>query len=358
MDDTSPTPGGAAIAEAPHAGGERPAAAITPPRRGPRPAGDAVIETHDLRKSFRTRRGPVEAVKGLDLRVEKGEIFGFLGPNGAGKSTTLRLLTTLLVPDAGTARVAGADLLTESQTVRCRIGYVAQGGGTEPAATATENLVLPGRLYGMPKATAEARAAELLDVLDLGDAAHRKVQTFSGGMRRRLDIGLGLIHSPRLLFLDEPSAGLDPQSRARIWDEVRDLRAGGTTVFITTHYLEEADALCDRLAIIDRGVLVAEGTPESLKQQVAGDAVVLEVEGDIQSARALLAAQAFVRQADVDGAALRLYVERGEIALPQIFRVLEGAAIGLRTVSLTRPSLDDVFLRQTGRSLRDGEQGG
>jgi len=313
----------------------------------------AMIETHDLRRTFKARRGDVEAVAGVDLRVAAGELFGFLGPNGAGKTTTLRMLATLLPPTGGDAIVAGCDLRREPQHVRERIGYVGQRGSTDPAITGRTELVFQGRLYGMSAAQAKRRADDLLVVLELEAAADRPTGTYSGGQRRRLDIGLGLIHGPQVLFLDEPTTGLDPQSRARLWDEVRRLRDGGTTVFLTTHYLEEADALCDRLAIIDHGRIVAEGTPDQLKRQIAGDIVTLGITGDPQAALDLLGCQPFVRETGAEDGALRLYVDRGETAMPAILRLLDGAGLELRTISLTRPSLDDVFLRQTGRSLRE-----
>jgi ABC-2 type transport system ATP-binding protein len=312
-----------------------------------------VIETKGLRRSFKTRRGEVEAVAGIDLRVDAGEIVGFLGPNGAGKTTTLRMLTTLLEPSGGEATVAGCDLLREPREVRKRIGYVAQGGSTDPTVTGRREMVLQARLYGMDRATAEARAAEVLDALDLSACADRRGGTYSGGQRRRLDLGLGLVHKPELLFLDEPTTGLDPQSRAHLWDEIRRLREQGTTVFITTHYLDEADALCDRLAIIDHGRIVAEGTAEELKRDVAGDVVTVGVEEDVAEALRLLQHQPFVREATIDEGTVRLYVERGEAAMPLILRLLDGGGLTLQTISLARPSLDDVFLRQTGRSLRD-----
>jgi len=312
-----------------------------------------IIETHGLRRTFASRRGAVEAVAGVDLRVATGEVFGFLGPNGAGKTTTLRMLATLLTPSGGDATVAGRDLRREPGRVRERIGYVGQSGGSDPQVTGRSELVFQGRLYGLSAPEAKRRAAELLALLELEAAADRPTGTYSGGQRRRLDIGLGLIHRPRLLFLDEPTTGLDPQSRARMWDEVHRLRDGGMTVFLTTHYLEEADALCDRLAIIDQGRIVAEGTPAQLKRQIAGDVVTLGVAGDQQAALALLHDQPFVREAGIEDGMIRLYVERGETAMPAILRVLDGAGLELQTIALTRPSLDDVFLRQTGRSLRE-----
>ena len=317
------------------------------------PAARAMIETRDLRYTYKTRRGTVEAVAGVDLRVDPGDLFGFLGPNGAGKTTTLRMLATLQSPTGGDADVAGYNLRREPQRVRERIGYVGQRGGTDPAITGRTELVFQARLYGASAETARKRAAELLAVLDLEACADRPCGSYSGGQRRRLDIGLGLVHRPPLLFLDEPTTGLDPQSRAHLWDEVRRLRDSGTTIFLTTHYLEEADALCNRLAIIDHGKIVAEGTPDELKRQIAGDVVTLGVSGDQQAALALLSDQPFVRDAGAEQGLLRLYVERGETAMPAILRLLDGAGLELQTITLTRPSLDDVFLRQTGRSLRE-----
>ena len=312
-----------------------------------------MIETRGLSRNFKSRKSVVEAVKGVDLKVEKGEIFGFLGPNGAGKTTTLRMLSTVLPPSGGEATVAGADLRKEPGKVRERIGYVSQAGSSFAEVSGRTELVLQGRLYGMNSRDANSRAQELLDSLDLAEAGDRRTKTYSGGQKRRLDIGIGLMHKPSLLFLDEPTTGLDPQSRAHMWDEVRNLRDTGTTVFLTTHYLEEADALCDRLAIIDHGSIVAEGTPDALKRQVAGDVVTLGVNGAHEKALALLSGQDFVREASEEEGVLRLYVERGDTAMPAILRLLDGAGIEMASLAMSRPSLDDVFLRQTGRSLRE-----
>ncbi len=314
----------------------------------------AMIETSDLRRTFKTRGGAIEAVQGVDLRVGAGEIFGFLGPNGAGKTTTLRMLATLITPTSGEATVAGADLRREPQLVRQRIGYVPQGGSTDPAETGRGELVLQGRLYGMSNSQATARATEVLKALDLEAAADRGTGTYSGGMKRRLDVGLGIVHRPAVLFLDEPTTGLDPQARARMWDEIRALRELGTTVFLTTHYLEEADALADRLAIIDQGRIVAEGTSDELKQQVAGDVITLGVEGPRDRVIALAGGLPFVREiGEHDDDLIRLYVDRGETAMPQLLRFLDSAGVATISIALNKPSLDDVFLRQTGRSLRD-----
>lgn len=321
----------------------------------------SVIEVKDLRKSFRVRGKPVEAVNGLDLRIETGEVFGLLGPNGAGKTTTLRLLATLLTPDKGEARVAGYDLLRQPARVREQIGYVGQNGGADVQASGRANIVLQGRAYGLTKRAASLRAQELLELLELAACADRPVQTYSGGQRRRLDLALGIVHRPQLLFLDEPSTGLDPQSRARLWEEVRKLHSSGTTVFLTTHYLEEADALCHRLAIIDGGKIVVEGTPTQLKQRIAGDVVTLSLvhgDGALALAQDLLRAQAFVRELQQDRQTLQVYVEHGEEALAAILRLLEGQGLGVQSIALARPSLDDVFLRQTGRSLREAGSNG
>ena len=307
------------------------------------------IEAEGLVRRF----GDVVAVDGVDLIVDDGEIFGFLGPNGAGKTTTMRMLVTLLAPTGGQATVAGYDLLRRPRDVRRSIGYVAQTGGTDPMESGRRELVHQGRVFGMSKADAHERAAELLQRFALVEPGDRPTSTWSGGQKRRLDIAIGLVHHPTLVFLDEPTTGLDPQSRANMWDEVRRLRDDGTTVFLTTHYLDEADALCDRLAIIDHGRIVAEGSPDELKRRIAGDVVTIGVDGDAERARALLAERSFVRDASTDGNVLRLYVDRGETATPAILRLLDEAGVPPTSLTLTRPSLDDVFLEQTGRSLRE-----
>ncbi len=314
----------------------------------------AIIETMGLRKSFGSGDAAVEAVRGVDLRIESGQVFGFLGPNGAGKTTTLRMLVTLLVPTAGEARVAGLDLRTQASRVRRRIGYVAQGSSSAKGMTGRGELVMQGRMYGMSSRDAQARAAEVLEHLDLTEAADRTTGTYSGGMRRRLDVGLGITHRPALLFLDEPTTGLDPQARAGMWREIAALRETGTSVFLTTHYLDEADALCDRLAIIDHGRIVVEGTPDELKRQIAGDVVTIGVDERAPEVLRQVAAQPFVREASItDDGTVRAYVDRGETALPALLRVLDAQGMAPQALSLHRPSLDDVFLRQTGRSLRD-----
>ncbi|HEX6076672.1 MAG TPA: ATP-binding cassette domain-containing protein [Micromonosporaceae bacterium] len=312
-----------------------------------------MIETSALRKSFKTRGGVVEAVRGVDLKVGEGEVFGFLGPNGAGKTTTLRMLATLLEPDGGEATLAGADLRREPGEVRHRIGYVAQGGATWDDVTAREELVLQGRLYGMGKAQARERAAAAITGFQLDSFADRRCKTYSGGQRRRVDIALGIVHRPRLLFLDEPTTGLDPQSRAHMWDEIRRLRNEGMTVFLTTHYLEEADALCDRIAIIDHGQVVAEGTSGDLKREIAGDVVTLGMAGRVADAATALKGEPYLRDSEQLESGLRLYVDQGATAMPQIMRVLDAAGVEFTSVELHRPSLDDVFLAKTGRLLRE-----
>jgi ABC-2 type transport system ATP-binding protein len=314
-----------------------------------------VIEAADLRKRFASRRGPVEAVRGVSFAVARGEIFGFLGPNGAGKTTTLRMLTTLLPIDAGSATVAGCDVAQRPKAVRERIGYVSQLGGADDLATGRENLLLQGRLYGRDRADVARRVEDLLGLLDLGSFADRRVKTYSGGQRRRLDVALGIVHEPEVLFLDEPTTGLDPQNRANLWDHLRALRERGTTVFLTTHYLEEADALCDRVMIIDHGLIVAEGSPRELKREVVGDSVVLRVADDARErARTALEGAPFVSSVTpAEDGQLRCYVEDGAAALPELLRLLDGERIALRAISVSEPTLDDVFLAKTGRSLRD-----
>jgi ABC-2 type transport system ATP-binding protein len=317
-----------------------------------------MIKTSALRKSFHSGKGrkavSVDAVRGVDLNVTEGEIFGFLGPNGAGKTTTLRMLSTLLPPDSGEATIAGVDLLSEPGEVRRRVGYVAQSGATWSEVSAREELVLQARMHGIGKAEARRRADSALDAFQLTEYADRRCKTYSGGQRRRVDIALGVIHSPVVLFLDEPTAGLDPQSRAHMWEEVRRLRSEGMTVFLTTHYLEEADALCDRIAIIDHGEVVAEGTPDQLKRDISGDVLAVTVNGSASRAAEVLGGQAWLHKLEVvDDGSLRLFVESGATAIPQILKALDGSGVELDAIELHRPSLDDVFLTKTGRTLRE-----
>jgi ABC-2 type transport system ATP-binding protein len=313
-----------------------------------------MIEAKGLARTFRTRQGAVEAVRGVDFSVRAGEIVGFLGPNGAGKTTTLRMLTTLLSPTAGSARVAGCDLRSDPAGVRQRIGYVAQGGATDPRCRVGEELVLQAQLYRIAADEARRRAGQLCSQLDLARLESRQVQTLSGGQRRRLDIALGLVHRPPLVFLDEPTAGLDPQGRSNLWGHIRRLRdEHGTTIFLTTHYLDEADALCDRLLIIDHGRIVAEGSPEELKRRIGGDVITIEVTGSAECAQAVLAGHAGVREVVVCGPTLRLTVARGDQVLVTLLRAMDAASVGLASIQLARPTLDDVFLTLTGRSLRE-----
>jgi ABC-2 type transport system ATP-binding protein len=320
---------------------------------------EPVITTDGLRKSFRSRKNTVEAVRGVSIAVERGEIFGFLGPNGAGKTTTLRMLTTLLPIDGGTATIAGLDVRTQPKAVRERIGYVSQLGGADDLATGRENLILQGRLYGGRPDDVAARSDHVIEVLDLADFADRRVDSYSGGQRRRLDVALGIVHEPDVLFLDEPTTGLDPQNRANLWDQIRVLRDHGTTVFLTTHYLEEADALCDRVMIMDHGTIVADGTPYELKRRVAADTILVAVKDGqrVDHALTLLSAQPYVREASAQDENIRLYVDDGSTALPEVLRLLDREQVALRTMTLSEPTLDDVFLRQTGRSLRDAGNG-
>jgi ABC-2 type transport system ATP-binding protein len=321
---------------------------------------DTILKTHNLKKTFTVKKQAVHAVNGVNLDVKQGEIFGFLGPNGAGKTTTLRMLATLLPIDGGEATVAGIDVRRNPGEVRKHIGYVSQEGGADPEATGLEDLVLQGRLYDMSLRDAQDRARELIKLLQLEQFADRKIKTYSGGQRRRLNVASGIMHRPDVLFLDEPTTGLDPQNRVNLWEQVRNLRDSGTTIFLTTHYLDEADNLSDRLAIMDNGKIVAAGTPHELKAQIAGDAIVLKPKANSQlhAIRTYLGEQPFVKEARIEGDALRLYVQDGAKALPKVISLLDVKHVELEALSLSQPSLDDVFLMQTGRSLRDAHQEG
>ncbi|MGV9310186.1 MULTISPECIES: ATP-binding cassette domain-containing protein [unclassified Nonomuraea] len=311
-----------------------------------------IIDAQGLRKTFvtKSRKGTqtVEAVKSVDLEVKDGEIYGVLGPNGAGKTTTIRMLATLILPDGGTARIAGHDLVKEPGAIRRKLGYVSQAGGVEEQNTPRAQVVFAAKIYGVPDPA--GAADEILRKMDLAEIADRPGRTLSGGQKRRVAIALGLVHSPPLLFLDEPTTGLDPQNRANLWDRIRELRERGTSVLLSTHYLEEADALCDRLAIVDHGVVVAEGTPAELKRSVSGDVVTLRLDELDEAARVL---GPLAKQTRVDEDMLRVYVDDGEHALPALLRTLEAEGLSLRSIALERATLDDVFLAKTGRSLRD-----
>src|SRR5262245_38040662 len=313
-----------------------------------------MIKARGLTRTFKTRRGgEVRAVDGIDLDVATGEIVGLLGPNGAGKTTTQRMLATLLVPTAGEATVGGCDLRRDPVGVRRQLGYVSQSGGTNPAAKVDEELVTQARLYGISRGDAEKRARELRERLDLADMGDRLIKTLSGGQRRRLDIALGLVHAPRLVFLDEPSTGLDPHSRANLWSHIRALRdRGDGSVLLTTHYLEEADALCDRILIIDAGKIVASGTPAELKRRISGDLVTSDVD-DVTRAAELLRGCGDARDVTTSERGLRITVDRGETQALPLMRVLDDAGLKVGSMHIAHPSLDDVFLTLTGRSLRD-----
>jgi ABC-2 type transport system ATP-binding protein len=315
-----------------------------------------MITAHQLKRTYKTRTGEVEAVKGVDLKVDEGEVVGFLGPNGAGKTTTLRMLTTLLKPTSGTATVAGHDLLADPVGVRRSIGYVGQGGSTYEQARAGDELTDHAQLYGLSSTEATTRGRALFDLLDLEGLWDRPTGSLSGGQRRRLDIAMGLIHQPVLIFLDEPTSGLDPQSRSNLWDHVRRLRSDhGVTVFLTTHYLDEADALCDRVLIIDHGTIVAEGSPDALKRRVSGDSVTLTVTdpGHVPVVVKAAAALTGATEPEVEGLVVRVRVPDGGSALPGLLRTLDGDGAELAAVEVHRPTLDDVFLATTGRSLRE-----
>jgi ABC-2 type transport system ATP-binding protein len=314
-----------------------------------------MIRTRGLTRHFTVKKETVEAVRGLDLRVEAGEMVALLGPNGAGKSTTLRLLTTLIPPTAGTAEVAGHDVVKDPRAVRRRIGYIGQGSMAGHTQRGRDELVSQGRSYGMSVAEARERAAGLIASLDLEAVADRTVSSLSGGQRRRLDIAMGLVHSPDLLFLDEPSTGLDPHNRASLLEHIRKLRAEhGTTVVMTTHYLDEADSMAERVIVVDHGRVIADDTPDRLKADVAGDRIVLSFPDELSAARA---ARRIRRGGDaVEQSSRSVYVRvaDGPGRLPALLRELDGTGTAVASAEVTRPTLDDVFLNLTGRSLREG----
>jgi ABC-2 type transport system ATP-binding protein len=317
-------------------------------------ASEGAIVTRSLRRTF---KGGIEAVRDIDLTVASGEIFGFLGPNGAGKTTTVRMLCTLLPLTGGTATVAGLDVMREGAEVRRRIGVALQEIGLDPVQTGRELLELQCGLYGITGREGRDRAEQLLELVGLTDAADRRTKTYSGGMKRRLDLASALVHSPEVLFLDEPTTGLDPASRLTIWDEVRRINADGTTVFLTTQYLEEADQLCDRLAIIDDGQIVAEGTPEQLKAEMGHDVVSVALNGaDPVATEAALGDLPEIERVVTEPHALALYVEDGANLIAEIVRRLDRDGIRVGAISVSRPSLDDVFLKATGRRLEGSEQ--
>ena len=320
----------------------------------PTPNGLAITAEH-LDKTY---PGDVQALDDLSFAVPRGSVFGLLGPNGAGKSTTIKILTTLTLPTDGAASVAGIDVFRRPNDVRRAIGVVTQRHGTDPQATGRENLVLSGRIYGMRKRDAKQRAAELLDRFELTEAADRIVRTYSGGMQRKLDVAMGLVHRPQVLFLDEPTTGLDPEARAQMWAEIRRLTADeGLTILLTTHYLDEADQLAERLAIVDHGRLVTEGKPEQLKSGLRGDAVVAELapDSDTEKAQRVVAELSGSREVTVEGRTVRARVDEGAAAVPAVLAALEGVGIHATAITVARPSLDDVYLKHTGRSFAAAE---
>ncbi|MGA9873347.1 MAG: ABC transporter ATP-binding protein [Rhodococcus sp. (in: high G+C Gram-positive bacteria)] len=315
-----------------------------------------MIQTKGLSKSFGKGKTTVEAVRSIDLAVQEGELVALLGPNGAGKSTTLRMLTTLLEPTSGSARIAGHSVTDERDAVRRRLGYVGQGNGGGHNQRVRDELVTQGLCYGIPKNESKKRAEEMLGALDLPELAGRTVSTLSGGQRRRLDIAIGLVHKPPLLFLDEPSTGMDPQSRANLWDHILRLRRElGTTIVLTTHYLDEADSMAERVIVIDKGSIIADDTADALKAELAGDLVTLtfespnEAESVLDSVREL----GVVRDVTMSGRRLNIRVTRAETALPQLIRLSDGRGVRVEAADMSRPTLDDVFLGLTGRSLRE-----
>ena len=324
---------------------------------------DRAIEARQLVKTYAVRgeKHGIRALDGLDISVPRGMIYGLLGPNGAGKSTTVKILTSLARPDSGEARVEGVDVLARPGQVRHMIGVVAQRSGADPTATGRENLILQGRLYGLRGASVRARADELLAHFGLIEAAGRLVRTYSGGMQRRLDVALGLIHRPAVLFLDEPTTGLDPESRAAMWQEVARLAGGeGMTVLLTTHYLEEADRLASRLAIVDRGRVVTSGMPDELKGELRGDAVQVELPADTDPARVrrVLEALPAVRDVVIAGRDVSARSDDGAAAVPVVLAELQRAGVNAVSVAMARPSLDDVYLRHTGRRYSESESPG
>jgi len=322
----------------------------TMPRRS-----EPAIEAHQLGKSY---PGGVKALDGLSFAVDEGTVFGLLGPNGAGKSTTVKILTTLSRPDAGQARVVGVDVLRDPERVRRAIGYVAQRSGVDPEATGRENLTLQGQVHGLAGAGLKRRVAELLDRFGLGEAANRVARTYSGGMQRKLDVAMGLVHRPQVLFLDEPTTGLDPEARAEMWEEVGHLSGEeGLTILLTTHYLEEADRLARRLAIVDRGRVVAEGSPEDLKGELHGDAIQVELGEPETNGRAHGALDRVpgVQEVVLEGRSLRARVDRGATALPGVLQALESQGVRVASVTVARPSLDDVYLRYAGRAFGNAD---
>ncbi len=312
-----------------------------------------MLETNGLRKTFSSRTASVQAVRGVDLAVDAGEIFGFLGPNGAGKSTTVRMLTTLLSITSGTAHVAGVDVARQPDEARRRIGVALQEAGLDPRQTGRELLILQARLFGLSVREATERTGQLLELVELEDAADRRIKGYSGGMKRRLDLASALVHEPEVLFLDEPTTGLDPASRLTVWEEVRRINGRGTTVFLTTQYLEEADQLADRVGIIDRGGMVAEGTPEVLKSEVGWPSLEVTFTGDWNLGCEVLGR--FGKTYKAANGALAVPLEDGAGGVAEIVRALDDAGLQVASLEVRRPTLDDVFLAKTGHALEPEE---
>jgi ABC-2 type transport system ATP-binding protein len=321
-----------------------------------RPPASPALSAVELVKTYPGGRGKprVRALDGLSLNVAAGSVFALLGPNGAGKSTTVKILTSLSRPDSGSVFVAGVDVLRRPDAVRHAIGLVSQKASSDPMATVRENLVLAGRIQGMSRSAARSRAGELISRFTLDDAADRLAKTLSGGTARKLDVAIGLVHRPQVLFLDEPTTGLDPEARAEMWAEIARLSAGEqVTVLVTTHYLEEADRLADRLAIVDHGRVVVEGTPEQLKSELHGDTVQVELDSPRDSGAALSALSRVGGLTDVvaTGAGLRARADSGARAVPAVLSTLDDAGVAVASVTAARPSLDDVYLRHVGRQF-------
>ena len=326
------------------------------PRAGHSPA--FAIEAQALVKTYPKN---VRALDGLSFLVPAGTIFGLLGPNGAGKSTTIKVLNTLTRPDSGIARVAGLDVVKQPDEVRRAIGCVAQKSGVDINATGRENLVLQAQFYGLRGAALRSRVEALLDRFSLAPAADREARGYSGGMKRKLDVAMGLVHTPRVLFLDEPTTGLDPEARADLWKEIGRLsHEDGITVLLTTHYLEEADHLASRLAIVDRGRVVAEGTPDALKGELSGDAIHVDLAQVVEErrVRAALSGVSAIRELSVEGAGVRARADNGATVVPAMITALESGGARVASVRVTRPSLDDVYLRHTGRTFSEADSGG
>jgi ABC-2 type transport system ATP-binding protein len=314
-----------------------------------------VMEAILVENLSKTYKNSVKAVDGVSFNVQRGEIFGLLGPNGAGKSTTVRILVTLTQADGGQATVAGYDVREHPADVRLRIGYVAQNSGVDKYGTGRENLTLQGQVMRVPSDVLPGRVDSLLEWVGLSDAANRLVNTYSGGMRRRLDIAMGLVNEPEVLFLDEPTTGLDPESRAILWKDLERIRnERNMAVLLTTHYLEEADALCDRLAIIDHGTVVTEGTPAALKAEIRGDTVTLDLNGRTENAPAVLSEMDNVLEIVPNGSGVLVRVINGAAAIPSLVSRLEHSGIAVHEVTMSRPSLDDVYLHHTGQHFSAG----